>query len=288
MNNFKIGKDLETAVEAIEKAIFHFNPTLNNPELSIERNKTIIVDGVKHEIDIYVEINLGYGYRPIFIFECKNWNHSSVGKNEIIEFAEKIKVINAQQGFFIAKTFGRYSIAQARLNKKIVLLRASDNFKDIGKFPELTFVFRDRAKKDVKIVLYLKDKLLNSKETILPIDIQNINAYLNDNVINFKDYIMTIADKECEDHENFNTTKFSKYGLSTYTIIKELDYSNSNLIINNFIINKINMTITYEILRIEPKIKSKFIIEKRGRFIECEFDIPGDAKFLINMTTLIR
>jgi hypothetical protein len=74
------GNKLEKAVEEIEKFIFKLNPSLAKSNFKIERKKIVVIDGVKHEIDLYVEIDSGGDYVSIFIFECKNWDHSTVGK----------------------------------------------------------------------------------------------------------------------------------------------------------------------------------------------------------------
>ena len=75
------GNALESAVAAIEKHILDTSPALREKTFFIEGKKIITVDGVHHEIDFYVTIDLGAGYRSVFIFECKNWQ-DPVGKNE--------------------------------------------------------------------------------------------------------------------------------------------------------------------------------------------------------------
>src|ERR1700731_4097776 len=118
------GNALEEAARLIEQTIFHNNPATKEAVITIETKKTIVVDGVRHEIDLFITIDYGIAGKEIYIFECKNWV-KGVGKNPIINFSEKIKVTHAQKGYFIAKRFGKYAVAQARKDEKIELLVAS-------------------------------------------------------------------------------------------------------------------------------------------------------------------
>ena len=98
------GDALEAAVAAIERHILGTSPRLSEKTFLIESKKRIFVNGVHHEIDIFVTIDPGGGYKSVFIFECKNWE-DAVNKNEIVIFAEKVAAAQAQRGFFVAKSF---------------------------------------------------------------------------------------------------------------------------------------------------------------------------------------
>ena len=119
------GNILEEAVHAIEHQILASSPSLKEHTFVIESKKYVVSNGVRHEIDIYVSVDLGRGYRSIFIFECKNWE-AAVGKNEIIVFSEKIDATLAQRGFFIAKSFTSDAQAQAQKDPRITLLVATE------------------------------------------------------------------------------------------------------------------------------------------------------------------
>jgi hypothetical protein len=120
------GNALEAAVTAIEQHILSTSPALREKTFLIESKKIITVGGVHHEIDILVTIDLGDGYKSVFIFECKNWE-DAVGKNEIIIFAEKIAATQAQIGFFVAKSFTKDAQSQAATNPRIRLVTASEH-----------------------------------------------------------------------------------------------------------------------------------------------------------------
>src|SRR6266487_6296745 len=127
------GDALEKAVQLIETYILGTNPATKEAIVTFEPKKIVVVDGVKHEIDIYITIDLGKGYESVFIFECKNWQEA-VGKNEIIVFSEKIDAVQAQKGYFIAKKFGEYAQAQAKKDKRLELLIASDALASLPPF----------------------------------------------------------------------------------------------------------------------------------------------------------
>src|ERR1017187_6496765 len=121
----KKGHQLEEAVRAIEETILRQSPGLKEGAFRIESRKLIYADGVKHEIDLWVSVEIAKGYKSIFVFECKNWE-DKVSKNEIIVFCEKIDVTSAQKGFFVAKSFTRDAVAQAAKDARIQLLTAED------------------------------------------------------------------------------------------------------------------------------------------------------------------
>ena len=114
------GNALEAAVAAIESHILRTTPGLSEKTFLIENKKIINVGGVHHEIDIFVTIDLGNGYKSIFIFECKNWQ-GPVGKNEVIVFSEKIAAAQAQHGYLIARSFTKDACFQAERDSRVIL-----------------------------------------------------------------------------------------------------------------------------------------------------------------------
>jgi hypothetical protein len=120
------GHALEIAVHAIEAVILESSPSLHGEAFQIERRKTVTVDGVHHEIDVFAKVGAAKGYESIFIFECKNWE-TPVGKNEIIIFSEKIDAAVAQRGYFVAKEFTKDALAQAAKDKRITVLYVTEH-----------------------------------------------------------------------------------------------------------------------------------------------------------------
>ena len=120
------GNALEAAVFAIEEMILRTSPNVKERTYLIESKKLINVGGVHHEIDLFVTFELGPGYNPVYIFECKNWK-DAVPKDEIIVFAEKIAAAGAQRGFFVAKSFTTGAVAQANKEPRMELVLAAEH-----------------------------------------------------------------------------------------------------------------------------------------------------------------
>ncbi|WP_026754452.1 restriction endonuclease [Sediminibacter sp. Hel_I_10] len=116
------GKSLERATELIETHILNHIQKSEIGEIKVENNKIIFFDGVRNEIDVHITIDLKIGTTLIYIFECKNYSSKKVDKNDIIIFEEKIKLFNAQKGYFVAKKYTKDSVNRASQNEKIKLL----------------------------------------------------------------------------------------------------------------------------------------------------------------------
>jgi Restriction endonuclease len=140
------GDSLENAVAVIEEVILQSSARIGRKPI-VEKKKIIIVNGVRHEIDVYVTADLAPGYKSIFIFECKNWKEA-VGKNEIIIFSEKIDASHATSGCFVAKSYTSDAVSQAKRDPRITLLLAAEHDPDSG--PEV-FQFFTRSPEMTKL-----------------------------------------------------------------------------------------------------------------------------------------
>jgi hypothetical protein len=150
------GVELEVAVHTIENHILASSPALRENSFTIESWKRVTVGGVHHEIDIFVSVDLGKGYTAVFIFECKNWE-TAVGKNEIVIFSEKIDALQAQRGYFVAKSFTKDAQAQAVKDPRITLLIATEH--DPAMTPRSTFsITRHRQARKPKRCSVPKDQ----------------------------------------------------------------------------------------------------------------------------------
>ena len=125
MTSNEKGRRLEDAVKAIEGAIIRRLPGYSESTFNIEGRKIFVVNGVRHEVDVFVASLPGTGYESRFIFECKNWSEK-VGKNEIIILSEKVRALNAQRGFIVAKAFTADAIAQLALDLRVEKLDADE------------------------------------------------------------------------------------------------------------------------------------------------------------------
>jgi hypothetical protein len=117
------GQILEDSVSAIEQTVLRV--AANASGFTVYPRRRIVSEGVTHEIDLWVTIHNVPGYDVTVIFECKNWHTKKVGKNDILVFSEKIRVSKAQRGFFIATTFTKDALAQAKKDSRIEIMSAN-------------------------------------------------------------------------------------------------------------------------------------------------------------------
>lgn len=259
--NLNKGNELERAVGLIEKLILEQNPNLKNNPFTIENKKIIIVNNVKHEVDWYIEIDLGDGYKSIYIFECKNWKEP-IGKSEIIEFSELIRATSAFKGYFIAKQFGKYAVAQAELDPRMELLIAKDDLIPLIDYVDFHTIFLKLH--FVRLEFLVDDPQGEVKE----LDTKTI--FLNDRPVNFEEFAFNLGTKLMEDFANNLPTATFSSGVYKFETQKIYDYSDQSLLVEGISRTGIRAIIKFAIKVQHPKLLSKFDIEKRGRIIEYE------------------
>lgn len=146
------GNALEDAVRAIEAAILDVAPGFAKGTFQIQGKRILSLGDVRHEIDIYVTASLPAGYDAVFIFECKNWK-CKVGKNELIVFSEKIAASGAQRGFFVAPSFTKDAVAQAKKDSRLVLLTATYLEPEVRElFPQFRLLNTESTSAEVQII----------------------------------------------------------------------------------------------------------------------------------------
>jgi len=153
------GDTLESAIHILETALLRESASYSDKTFRMEPKKIIVSGGVRHEIDLWVTVDIGNGYESTFIFESKNWT-KKIGKSHIIDFSEKIKVAPAQRGFFVARAFTRDAIAQAKKDPRIRLMRVEESsFCDVPSFIRAqldSFHILTVAKVKILFIPYLK------------------------------------------------------------------------------------------------------------------------------------
>ncbi|TYQ23296.1 hypothetical protein PseudUWO311_23280 [Pseudanabaena sp. UWO311] len=269
----KKGNELEKAVELIERFIIETKPSLEKSTITFEPKKILIVDEIKHEIDLYVEIDLGHGYKSIVIFECKNWE-KPVGKNEIIIFSEKIRVTQAQRGYIIAKKFGKYSIAQAKLDSRVELIR----FSEIPFVPSALLNFHFIVPEIKHIDMFFRSNNLESNG-LLKLDHQSLSVKLDGEFLDFLPYVEEKGKSIMEERLAREPTETLDPGIYNYDAEEDLDFEEGRLIVNESIIQGLKLSIKFSNTLIRPQIVSKFDVETRGRVIQFDnVNIEQDSK----------
>jgi hypothetical protein len=260
-----VGDSLEAALHTLEKAILAESPSLANSTFQFEPNKIIIVDGVRHEIDLRVTVDHGNGYTATFIFECKNWK-KKIGKSHIIEFSEKVKVAPAQKGFFVAKSFTRYAKAQAARDPRIKLLNVEEL--DVAELPSSIQALLNSvhylALGDAKVHIRPHITGISDSECSLDEKIE----FLVDNVSrSWDDYVNTLMEaaikSACDKFDSFNAPDGGAFPLefdANYT------FKNQTCSLNGYPLDCVRVygTIQAHIARLSV-IESQFEVAGRGR-----------------------
>lgn len=170
MTSLEKGNRLEQAVRRIETSIIQSVPGYSEAKFQIESKKIITVAGVRHEFDLWVKAQIAAGYESNFVFECRN-REEKASKNDIIVFAEKVKVANAAKGFFIAKSFTQDALAQVALDGRLIALVAEeiDPASIEFQFLPLRPHFREE---ELFVGVFISGKRLNVFSMELPLDIR--------------------------------------------------------------------------------------------------------------------
>lgn len=268
------GKALERAIELIESHILSKFPDKKNIQATVETNKIVIENDVRHEIDIYVKIDLGIGTDLIYIFECKNWEKQVVSKNDVIIFNEKITVTNAQKGYFIARNFGRDAENKAKQYDRVEILKFKDdslygtkNFIDISYcvVSDLSgnFILHGLKQIDASNYSTLLIETNGEKVPLGQFAWRVVYEYFMDIERKIKN-VEIIIDKE---------------------YYKELKFSFLKPKINDSIIEKLDIMAMVTLEVREPVLIYDFDIDKKGGYVKIRTEtIMGDNNIIHEMT----
>jgi Restriction endonuclease len=263
------GSDLEQAVRAIEDSILRAAPGFAEGTFKILGNRIINVEGVRHEIDVFVTASLAPGYESIFIFECKNWD-AKVGKNEIVVFSEKILAASAQRGFFVAKSYTRDAIAQAKKNDRIVLLRASHTTPAIRiQFPQFHLVNVTQTHADVEILGF------NVKGTLRAIDLTAKSITIHGETTPAEEYFKGMSERARD--AKLNRTPSYTLGEGEHEIIfdETLDFIEGEAFIDSKPIKAVSLRGKATVHITIASVLSVYEVESRGRMIVVGMSSAG-------------
>lgn len=266
------GQSLERATELIETHILNHIEKSKIGLVKIQTNKIIVVQGVKHEIDIYVTIDLLVGTTLLYIFECKNFRTKTISKNDIIIFEEKINILGAQKGFFVAKKFGRDSINRSKQSNRIELLKVEDNK-----------MFDREAFHQMK-TSYLKD--IQCKITVSPAHTMGDD---------FPAFPIKIGEKDFTTINELVSSKIVNR-LSpdpAITTIKnsidfwEFDLTYDKPIINHRQFDKVTLNVAVQYQSDDPELIYDFKVEGKGRYIKIRMkDLSGKKNMIMELTMI--
>jgi hypothetical protein len=268
------GNALEAAVFAIEFLILQTSPYVEEKTYTIEQKKHIHVAGVHHEIDLFVTFDLAPGYNPVFIFECKNWNEKTVGKNDIIIFKEKIAAAGAHRGFFVAKAFTSDAEAMAKLEPRMELVLATEHDPIVALLPP-GFGYQSIFNKVLRVNVQFR-KWGSSSGKLEPIDISKAVATMNGATLSLTGYVNAwINEAINQSMLSFPSGTFPN-GVYQRECEAERPFLEGVFKVNDQAMEKATLKVQFEIYLVWPAIKSHFEVNGRGRFITFEAHTVGD------------
>jgi hypothetical protein len=255
------GKALELAVHAIESTILKASPSYSDKTFRIESRKVVVVGGVAHEIDIWVEVDLGKGYRAIFIFECKNWK-DKVTKNEMIVFSEKIRAVQAQKGFFVAKSYTKDAEAQAANDDRLELLVVTELPAENVPVP---FGFHAIGIESRHGNVRVFHRGSTGGEDEWPIDAKSATAILAGNSIDFAKYIEDWISHACDERTKTFPSQDYAEGLYDLEAKAERVFQAGELLLDGHEVARIAMDLSFKVRILRPPVVSHFDVATRGR-----------------------
>lgn len=260
------GRALEKAVETIERRILYSQPGLKEANIIIKPRKVVIVNGVKHEIDIFITIDHGKGYNLTTIFECKN-RKEEVDKNDIVIFEEKIEVTQAQKGYFVARKYSSGAIARAKQNNRIELIEADEEISSA--LPEITKVHYSLNDISSHNIALRSDKLPHKESVIL----------LQGKKISSEDLLKIVTNTAIQlaaPDEVINSLPEGKY---PYETTRRFTFRENKLVIDGNMHNDLIADVKWTMYIARPNIIAKFNIKTRGRVIIIEaVEFPNGDK----------
>lgn len=275
------GHALEIAVHAIESVILESSPTLRGQPFQIERRKKVTVHGVRHEIDIFASIGAAKGYDSTFIFECKNWK-ASVGKNEIINFSKKIDDTVAQRGYFVARQFSKYALAQAARDPRITILYATEH--DPTNVPPEGFYIIELATVKCSTTFRVTG---TSGTKLHAIQVEGKLVRLRGNDVLLTDYLNSwINELSAERMLRFDTGDLPE-GVHHLAGEDERSFGAGELFIDDREIEQVRLQAEFGVEIIRPAVISDYEVSGRGRLIRLAKakvrDFAIDTSFIMTL-----
>ena len=274
-----IGSALESAVCAIERTILQTAPGLAENTFTIESKKVVIVGGVRHEIDVYVAVEAARGYGSVFIFECKNLR-AAVGKNDIIVFSEKIDALQAQRGYFVAKSFSRYAERQAERDPRVTLLFASEFAPEDTPVP---FDFHVAGMQTTHGDVEFQQRGAAGDSVHRPFDTSRVPARVNGPDVDLGAYIdQWITDAANDDLRSFPSSALPE-GMHEYVTNHSRQFGLGELVVDGVDMEAASLALRRTVRVSRPPVVSHFQIQGRGRSLSLAPVDIGCATIQIGM-----
>jgi hypothetical protein len=270
--NTEKGRALEKAARLIQETIFKCDPKLKTSEFSIECNKTVSIDGVRHEIDILIKTLPGSSYESTSIFECKNWKEP-VGKNEVILLGAKVKAISANRGVLVARRFTKDARAQANSDTRLSLVECTDDF--VAPFRvEIFHVVHD----PVQLIVSVKERGVPTTNNPATLEWKEKPWRFNDNEVNALSFVDQRVREMLSQYEADNRAMYQARANHFGEASVQLVFRPGELTIGALDVEYMVLQIKFFVNHRIQKLLSKFELKGQGRafsFEPVESGTPG-------------
>jgi Restriction endonuclease len=278
MDSNSKGTALEQAVRTIERIILRDWTGTANPDFRIEVRRVVTVAGVRHEIDVWVELRGAPGYGALYIFECKN-QKKKVSKNDILAFSEKIRVVSAARGYFVAKQFSQDAIAQAKLDSRIELLTAEEA--EVVGLPAVpAFVVLDAWTSRVNFIERGGDAT-KQRQVPMPQELLLDGAPL-DASLYLQAWVAEVRDRRLNAFDSVSAST-GNYELEAHD---ERVFEDGRLFLDGAELERVILDVAMPIRVLRPAVVSHFHVIDRGRTWALEPIAIGDGNLSVAITTL--
>ena len=248
---FLKGKQLERSVEAIERAILETSPMYNKDTFRLESPKIIVLDGVKHEIDVWVEVEIAKGYKPVFIFECRN-RVEKADKNDIIVFSEKIEASRAQHGFFVARSFTRYAEAQAEKDSRVTLLPVKElPVEEIPTPFDLHFVGQEGTP---QAKLQMREAGVDEPEKVWKLDVDTANFVFGGEQIPLREYLEAWVRVAIDERTRTFPSNCLPEGVYDLEANQQRTFADDELLVDDHPMSSIDLHVEFKMRVVRPPL----------------------------------
>lgn len=218
---------------------------------------------------MYVQIDLGSGYDTVVLFECKNWQDRSGGKNEVIILSEKVKALSASKGYLVAREFSRDAKAQAKQDKRISLLHASDAVPIWSPLQYIHVLGRDRGDFNANVIFIAPSGA--SPNSTAPPDgefVVNGNRYPA-----LADFVRPLVEETIVEHLASEPTHELSVGSHRRDVSCKLLFD--KVAIGNVSVAGLHLQVNFGFHIARPAIESVFDVKARGRIYRTEITKLG-------------
>lgn len=267
------GNQLEEAIERIEHAILGKHAGKGRPDIQIERNKRLKINGIGYEVDLLVTLNPDTNYETKFVFECKNWYAKKVRKNEVTDLIDTVEALEANKGYLMAKEFNSGAINKAKECKRIELLSVND---------DIIAVYKEVRMHSMPIIeeCLLSVYLVDSRSKL--IDLKPEDIIVNSTGSKYSLWKVLFENeknknkilKDCAEYYDKKEEKgwINFDGRAEYEFEKPIDFKGKSF--NNYLVRIEGKMFVYD-----EKLVSRYDIDKKGRYCVYEYlDKDGVVK----------